>query len=93
MKRSKSRLDAEVVRPILTAVLAALSPVHRHVVELYVIGDYPAEETVAIIRGKRHQMTRDNVYQIARRFYVEFDKACRAAGVGGPEDSSGEAAG
>lgn len=60
----------------LEAVLAAMKPAHRRVIELHVLEDRPAAEVCAIVEG----MTPDNVAQVTRRFRLAMRRRLDADG-------------
>jgi hypothetical protein len=66
---------------VIDQVRAGLNPLHRRVIDLCELGDSTPDETADLLRGEGHQMSRDNVYQIRRRFHVELKDALTAAGI------------
>lgn len=69
--------------PVIDAVRTGLNPLHRRVIDLCEFGDYTPDETVDLVQADGNEMTRDNVYQIRRRFHIELTKALAAAGITG----------
>jgi hypothetical protein len=69
--------------PVIATVRRGLNPLHRRVIDLCEFGDLTPDETVDQIRAEGGDMTRDNVYQIRRRFHVELKKALLAADITG----------
>lgn len=81
-ERVDERLAADGAGPIIQSVRAKLNPLHARVIDLCEIGNCSPDEAVDQIRADGGEMTRDNVYQIRRRFHVQLKKALTAAGFG-----------